>query len=573
MQYGQLSEKKRGGEDLVVKSLLKAAFELGFIDTVQKDKAERYKAETGLSDDNVIRDTKILSEEKLTKLYSKVYHMPLETLADVSDISIAQKINIRELYRLSFFPVNFKDKIKIYTAQPANLIYAEDMLHEVLGYRGSFFYAIASLNELTSFIAEVFEKDNPEVLAEFETTDNVSVNTVFDIAEDDSSAVVNLINKILRDAIERNISDIHFEPQTDELVVRFREDGTLYEHMKLPVSVSRQLMNRIKTMSSLDVNISKTIQDGNCRLEMFGKTVDLRISVIPAVNGENIVIRILDQNKVVLDISMLGFSEENEKKFKKMIQRPQGMILLTGPTGSGKSTSLYAAISELNTKDRCIITFEDPVEYRLPGIVQVQINPAMDVTFPQALKSGLRQDIEIALVGEIRDVETASIAFDAANTGHMVFSTMHTNSASSSIIRLTKMGIEPYIISRSLIAVINQRLVKRICENCKEEYYLDADSPYRKILGCGDHTMTMFRGKGCSKCKHTGYKGRIAIQEFLILDEEISNLLDKGASAYEIERVAIKNGMKKIHTDGIEKAIKGVTTIEEVHRSVFFDEL
>lgn len=557
----------------MVKSLIQAAFEFGYIDSVQKEKAERYKAETGQSDDSVIRDTKILSEEIIVKLYSKIYQMPVETLADISDRSIAQKINVKELYRLSFFPVSYRDKIKIYTAQPANLIYAEDMLREVLGYRGSFFYAIVSLNELTSFIAEVFEKNNPEVLAEFETTDNVSNSAVYDIAEDDSSAVVNLINKILRDAIERRISDIHFEPQTDELVVRFREDGTLYEHMKLPPSVSRQLLNRIKTMSSLDVNISKTIQDGNCRLKIFGKTIDFRISVIPAVNGENIVIRILDQNKMTLDISMLGFSEENEKKFKKMIQRPQGMILLTGPTGSGKSTSLYAAISELNTKDRCIITFEDPVEYRLPGIVQVQINPAMDVTFPQALKSGLRQDIEIALLGEIRDAETASIAFDAANTGHMVFSTMHTNSAASSIIRLAKMGIEPYIISRSLIAVINQRLVKRICENCKEEYFLDEKSPYRKILGCGDHPMTMFRGKGCSKCKHTGYKGRIAIQEFLILDEEISNLLEKGASAYEIERAAIKNGMKKIHTDGIEKAIKGITTLEEIHRSVFFDEL
>ena len=557
----------------MVKTLLGAAFELGFIDHMQKEKAEKYKEETGQSDDRVIRNTKILPEEKLIKLYSKFYRIPVESLAEINDKSIAHKINLKELYRLSFFPVAYKNGIKIYTAQPAELIYAEDLLREVLGYRGNFFYALVPLNELHSFMAEVFEKDNPDVLAEIETSDIVSTNAVYDIAEDDSSGVVNLINKILRDAIEKKISDIHFEPQTDELVVRFREDGTLYEHMKLPASVSRPLMNRIKTMSSLDVNINKTIQDGNCRLKIFGKIIDFRISVIPAVNGENIVIRILDQNKMKLDISMLGFSEENEKEFRKMIQRPQGIILLTGPTGSGKSTSLYAAISELNTKDRCIITFEDPVEYRIPGIVQVQINPAMDVTYPQALKSGLRQDIEIALLGEIRDAETASIAFDAANTGHMVFSTLHSNNAASSIIRLAKMGIEPYIISHSLIAVINQRLVKRICENCKEEYFLAEKSPYRKILGCGDHPMTMFRGKGCSKCKHTGYKGRIAVQEFLVIDEEISNLLEKGASAYAIERAAIKNGMKKIQEDGIEKAIKGITTLEEIHRSVFFDKL
>jgi len=558
----------------VAKSLLNAAFELGYINQMQKEKAEKHKAETWQSDDSVIRETKILSEEALVKLYSTIYKMPEENISDETDTSIAQKINVKELYRLSFFPVRMKDDIKIYTAQPANLIYAEDLLREVLGYRGSFFYAIVSLKELVSHIDTSFEKSSTVSLEDFEADeDNNIVNSIYDIAEDDSSAVVNLINKILRDAIENKISDIHFEPQTDELIVRFREDGTLYEHMKLPVSVSRQLMNRIKTMSALDVNISKTIQDGNCRLEIFGKTIDLRISVIPAVNGENIVIRILDQNKMSLDISMLGFSKENEELFKKLINRPQGMILITGPTGSGKSTSLYAAVSELNTKDRCIITFEDPVEYRVPGIVQVQINPAMNVTFPQALKSGLRQDIEVALVGEIRDAETASIAFDAANTGHMVFSTLHTNNAASTIIRLTKMGVEPYIISRSLIAVINQRLVKRICEYCKEEYFLEPDSPYRKVLGCGDHPMTMFRGKGCSKCKNTGYKGRVAVQEFLVLNEEIEELLDKGASTHEIELAAIKNGMKKIHTDGIEKAIKGITTLEEIHRSVHFNEI
>ena len=554
------------------KSLISNAVKFGYITAEQKIKAEKYKQETAQNDETVLRDMKLLSERDIYMLYSKMYRIPFETEIEAPDDNIALKIKSNDLHRLLFYPVRNGEVIKIYTSLPANLLYAEDIIREAVSYKGTFEYAVISAENLNALIERSFnEKD--QIFNSDEFVGENGGGSVYDISETDSSAVVNLINKILREAVEGKISDIHFEPQDDELIVRFREDGTLHEKYRLPVSVSRQLTNRLKTMSELDVNISKTIQDGNCRLEIFGKTVDLRVSVIPAINGENLVIRLLDQNKMSLDISMLGFSKENEEKFKKLIQRPQGMILLTGPTGSGKSTSLYAAISELNTKDRCIITFEDPVEYRVPGIVQVQINPAMDVTFPQALKSGLRQDIEVALVGEIRDEETASIAFDAANTGHMVFSTLHTNSAASSIIRLTKMGIEPYIISRSLIAVINQRLAKRICENCKEEYYLEEDSPYRKILDCGDHPMTMFRGKGCSKCNGTGYKGRIAIQEFLVIDEEIGNLLDNGASTFEIEKAAIKNGMKKIHTDGIEKAIMGITTLDEIHRTVFFDNL
>ena len=561
----------RGGA-LVNKSLISNAVKFGYITAEQKIKAEKYKQETAQNDETVLRDMKLLSERDIYMLYSKMYRIPFETEIEAPDDNIALKIKSNDLHRLLFYPVRNGEVIKIYTSLPANLLYAEDIIREAVSYKGTFEYAVISVENLNALIERSFnEKD--QIFNSDEFVGENGGGSVYDISETDSSAVVNLINKILREAVEGKISDIHFEPQDDELIVRFREDGTLHEKYRLPVSVSRQLTNRLKTMSELDVNISKTIQDGNCRLEIFGKTVDLRVSVIPAINGENLVIRLLDQNKMSLDISMLGFSKENEEKFKKLIQRPQGMILLTGPTGSGKSTSLYAAISELNTKDRCIITFEDPVEYRVPGIVQVQINPAMDVTFPQALKSGLRQDIEVALVGEIRDEETASIAFDAANTGHMVFSTLHTNSAASSIIRLTKMGIEPYIISRSLIAVINQRLAKRICENCKEEYYLEEDSPYRKILDCGDHPMTMFRGKGCSKCNGTGYKGRVAIQEFLVIDEEIGNLLDNGASTFEIEKAAIKNGMKKIHTDGIEKAIMGITTLDEIHRTVFFDNL
>lgn len=556
-------------------SLLNYAYDTGYITAEQKEKADKYKTETGTSDETVIRDMKLMPEEKLVELYQNIYGYETEYEPEKQDSDLAKHFRRLDLLRYEFFPVWSDNKIKLYTAQPINLLYVEDLVRDETGYRSGFIYILTTSSSAARMIEQAFKDENREMDdAEFEVSGgNLTSNTVYDVSESDSSTVVNWVNRIFREAVENRISDIHFEPQEDGFYIRYREDGSLRIEHKLPMNTARQIINRIKTMSSLDVNTSKAIQDGNCRLDLFGKMVDLRVSVIPAVNGENVVVRILDQNKMAFDVSMLGFSKENEQKFLKIIKRPKGIILLTGPTGSGKSTSLYAALSALNTSDKCIITFEDPVEYRIPGIVQVQINTAMGVTFPQALKSGLRQDIEIALVGEIRDQETAAIAFDAANTGHMVFSTLHTNSAASSILRLVKMGVEPYMVSSTLIAVINQRLAKRICPYCKEEYYLEQDSPYRKVLNCGDKDVKLYRGRGCRKCNGDGYKGRVAIQEFLVISDEIGELLDRGGTTLEIEQLAVKNGMKKIQQDGIDKALSGITTLDEIHRTVFFDEL
>lgn len=555
-------------------SLLKYAFDTGSITKEQMEKAEQYKRETGADEETVIRDMKLVSEEKLLSIYSGIYGYEAETDPDVQDFGLASQFKKRELQRLGFFPVNTITAIVLYTSRPSELLFIEDTVRDKTGYRSRFAYVITTEAAINRLIEEVFRSDASVDTDDFDITgEGMTGNVVYDVAEDDSSSVVNWVNKIFRDAVEHRISDIHFEPQEDAFYVRYRSDGSLKIEHKMPMATARQIINRIKTMSNLDVNTSKSIQDGNCRLDIFGKFVDLRVSVIPAVNGENLVVRVLDQNKMNLDVSMIGFTDENKLKFLKIIQKPKGIILLTGPTGSGKSTSLYAALSVLNTPDRCIITFEDPIEYRIPGIVQVQINPAMGVTFPQALKSGLRQDIEVALVGEIRDMETASIAFDAANTGHMVFSTLHTNSAASSILRLVKMGVEPYMVSSTLVAVINQRLAKRICPYCIEEYLLEKNSPYRKVLKCGDNDVKLYRGKGCRKCNGEGYKGRVAIQEFLIMNDELAEILDRGGTTIELEQAAIRNGMKKIQEDGIEKALCGITTLDEVHRTVFFDEL
>ena len=556
----------------MAKSLILTALSKGFITEEQREKAETYKQDAGVSDDVALRDTRILTEEKMLELYKVIYGYRINLDPEIEDTEFQKQFKRHHLMSYGFIPIMKDKKIEILTAKPAELLYAEDIIRDRTGYKGSFDYCLITISSLISLVEMIFKEDT-SLSDEFVFEEGDSEDNIYDVSEGDSSQIVALVNKLLRDAVENKISDIHFEPQEDAFYIRYRLDGTLNVEHKLPMSVARQVTNRIKTMSNLDVNTNKIIQDGNCRLEIFNKLVDLRASIIPAINGENLVIRILDRNKMTFDVSMLGFSPENEKEFLKLIRRPQGIILLTGPTGSGKSTSLYAALSSLNTEDRCIITFEDPVEYRIPGIVQVQINPTMGVTFPNALKSGLRQDIEVALVGEIRDPATAAIAFDAANTGHMVFSTLHTNSAASSILRLIKMGVEPYVVSRSLVAVINQRLAKRICPDCKEEYLLEADSPYRKVLNCGDKEVKLYRGKGCKKCRGTGYSGRIAIQEFLIVNEEIGDLLDNGATTHEIELAAIRNGMKTIQQDGIEKALRGETTLDEVHRTVFFDNI
>lgn len=557
------------------KTLMQFAFDAGYINEEQMEKAKEYKNDAEVSDEKALLDMKFINDATLLDIYHEIYGY--EFAGDISGIRLGDfilKFKHNTLQKLGFVPLYANGQITIITSKPQDTLFAEDYINETTGFKGTFKYLLMSETDLNRIINKAFniEADTTDVES-IEVVESGYESSIYDVSENDISGVVNLVNRIFREAVENKVSDIHFEPQEDFFRIRYREDGLLKQKFKLPKNISKQIINRIKTMSNLDVNNNKIIQDGNSRLDIFGKVVDLRVSVIPAANGENVVIRILDQGKMNFDISMLGFSEENESQFYKLIQKPQGIILLTGPTGSGKSTSLYAALSVLNTMERCIITFEEPVEYRMPGIVQVQVNPAMDVTFPKALNSGLRQDIEVALVGEIRDKETADIAFDAANTGHMVFSTLHTNSAASSILRLIKMGIEPYMVSRTLSAVINQRLARRICPHCKEEYFLEENSPYRKVLGCGDKPVKLYRGKGCEQCDGSGYKGRIAVQEFLVVNDEIGELLDRNATTFEIEQAAIRNGMKKIHQDGIDKALSGLTTLDEIHRVVFFENL
>jgi type IV pilus assembly protein PilB len=379
----------------------------------------------------------------------------------------------------------------------------------------------------------------------------------------EEAPVIKLVNLIVMQAVKDRASDIHIEPEENMVRVRYRIDGILREAQELPKHLQNVLASRIKVMARMDISETRNPQDGRVQLKMESRNLDLRVSTFPTVFGENIVIRILDKTSVLLGLSELGFGDNDLKEFNKIIQRPNGILLVTGPTGSGKTTTLYAALSTINSMERNIITIEDPVEYEIPLIRQTQINPRAGLTFANGLRSILRQDPDVIMVGEIRDKETAEIAIQASLTGHLVFSTLHTNDAASSLTRLLDMGVEPYLIATSVIAILAQRLVRLICPYCKEKY-----TPPPEVLK-GLHINEKFdayHGKGCPKCKNTGFLGRIGIFEMLLINDDIKEMITSKRSAGEIKKKAISQGMRTLFEDGLEKIKKGDTTIEEVLR-------
>ena len=378
--------------------------------------------------------------------------------------------------------------------------------------------------------------------------------------------VIKLVNMIIMKAIEERASDIHIEPGDEALKTRLRVDGMLHEISSPPKHLQSAIISRIKIMAELNIAERRIPQDGRFTIKMGGKQIDMRVSCVPTIYGENVVLRLLDSSSALLDLSDLGFSKEVLERFDKLIRRPHGIILVTGPTGSGKTTTLYAALNKINTVEKNIITIEDPVEYKLEGVRQIQINPKVDLTFATGLRSILRQDPNIIMVGEMRDHETAEIAVQAALTGHLVFSTLHTNDAPGAITRMIDMGIEPFLVSSSVIGILAQRLVRTICPDCKEEYKpIDEELKDIKILG-EKRTMKFARGKGCAKCMNTGYKGRLGIYELMIPDEGIRTAVMAKASTDEIRKLARNSGMKSLKEDGIEKIKDGLTSVEEVLR-------
>ncbi|SHH30424.1 type II secretion system protein E (GspE) [Caloranaerobacter azorensis DSM 13643] len=386
------------------------------------------------------------------------------------------------------------------------------------------------------------------------------------ITQINNAPVVRLINSIIRQAVNSRASDIHIEPFENRLRIRFRIDGQLQEVMSPSISTHSAIVTRIKIMGKMNIAEKRIPQDGRVEIDIDGKEIDLRISTMPTVYGEKVVIRLLDRGNFLFNKEQLGFINKNLVRFEKIVKNPNGIILVTGPTGSGKTTTLYALLRELNSMDKNIITLEDPVEYKLDGINQVQINNKAGLTFANGLRSILRQDPDIIMVGEIRDEETARLAVRAAITGHLVISTMHTNDAPSTVARLIDMGIEPYLISSSLVGVISQRLVRKICDNCKVSY--TPDQIEMKSLNIDENTR-LFRGKGCSQCYNTGYKGRTAIHEIMIIDKEIRRLIDENASNDVLRINSLKNGMVTLRENCKSLVLEGVTTFEELMRVTY----
>lgn len=413
--------------------------------------------------------------------------------------------------------------------------------------------------------SESAENAIEEFRREYQTPDleDIDTQSTTDIS---NAPMVRLVNSFIKQAVKLNASDIHLEPYDKTLRLRFRIDGDLQEIMSIAKSAHQAIISRIKILGRMDIAEKRIPQDGRIEMIIDGRDIDMRISILPTVYGEKAVIRLLDRSNFTFSKDQLGFTEDNLKKFDEMIKHPHGIILVTGPTGSGKTTTLYAALKELNSISRNIITIEDPVEYRLDGINQVQVNNKAGLTFAEGLKAILRQDPDIVMVGEIRDGETAHIAVRAAITGHLVLSTMHTNDTASTVTRLTDMGIEPYLVSSSVVGVVAQRLVKNICPHCKESYHPTAID--KKVLDIEEDVL-LYRGKGCNRCNYTGYKGRQAVQEIMPVDETIRALIDERASIDKIRKAAIENGMTSLKENCKQLMFQGLTTIDEVARIAY----
>jgi len=517
-----------------------------------------------------------LQENQLSEFVAKQYGVPDINLDEFDiDPAVIQLIPEEVAQKHTVIPVNRAGSTLILaTADPSN-IFAIDDIKFLTGYNVE--VVVAAEEQIKRAIDRYYDKANAldDIMGDFDDsdmevvtdTDDVDVNALAKESED--APVVKLVNLILTDAVKRVASDIHIEPYEKEFRVRYRIDGVLYEVMKPPLKLKNAITSRIKIMAELDIAERRLPQDGRIKLKLGrGKEMDYRVSVLPTLFGEKTVMRLLDKSNLQLDMTKLGFEEKQLEVFKHAIHQPFGMVLVTGPTGSGKTTTLYSALSELNKISENISTAEDPVEFNLAGINQVQMHDDIGLNFAAALRSFLRQDPDIIMVGEIRDFETAEIAVKAALTGHMVLSTLHTNDAPSTINRLLNMGIEPFLVASSVNAIVAQRLARRVCGECKEQ---DAEVLREAMVAAGlseeeAKATKPMKGRGCNNCSNTGYRGRVALYEVMRVGEELKEFILNGASATEIKREAIRLGMTTLRRSALNKFKEGVTTLSEVHR-------
>jgi type IV pilus assembly protein PilB len=548
-------------------------------DLLTPDQLRRAKDEAGATGTRLgYQITKLgyIEENTLAEFMSMEYGVPSINLDEFDiDADVVQLIPEDVAVKHTIIPVNRAGStLIISTADPSNIFALDDVkfltgynVEPVVAPEEAIRRAIDRYYDSSSSLADVmsdFEDEEFEVVAEGESLDVAELERATEDAP-----VVKLVNLILTDAIKKYASDIHVEPYEKSFRVRYRIDGVLYEVMKPPKKLRNALTSRIKIMSNLDIAERRLPQDGRIKLKMGkDREMDYRVSVLPTLFGEKIVLRILDKSSLQLDMTKLGFEEEQLRGFKDAIYRPYGMVLVTGPTGSGKTTTLYSALSELNQTTTNISTAEDPVEFNLPGINQVHMHEEIGLNFAASLRAFLRQDPDIIMVGEIRDFETAEIAVKAALTGHLVLSTLHTNDAPSTINRLLNMGIEPFLVASSVNAIVAQRLARRICGECAEE---DPEVTPEALEEAGMSseeagTCEPRIGRGCPSCAETGYRGRVALYEVMPLSETLKGFVLNGASAAEIKQEAIREGMTTLRRSALNKVAGGVTTLKEIYR-------
>ena len=514
------------------------------------------------------------TENQIASALAEAYDVPYAQvnpkICDAKALEILPRGFLEEHIVLPLFKVY--DVLTVAVSEPTN-VFLIDEIERISGCKVQVVCATSKDIEATlqTYLpaANVFVIDDiidDEGLEDFTLIESITqdISDLEEIAG--QSPVVKLVNYLIYNAVRENASDIHIEPDDKKLRVRYRVDGKLYEKMCPPYQMYSAIVSRIKIMAELDIAQRRLPQDGGIHVLLEGRPIDLRVSVMPGNFGEKVVIRIIDPQKVVFNLESLGFTYENLQIFKEIIQSPNGMVLVTGPTGSGKNTTLYAALAELNSEEVNICTVEDPVECNMAGINQFQVNQAAGFEFSTALRSLLRQDPDIIMVGEIRDTATATIAVQAALTGHLVLSTLHTNDAPGAVTRLLDLDVAPYLVSASLIGVLAQRLVRKICTNCKTEYEPSV-SIKKMVESVGGDVGKYYRGLGCKKCRNTGYVGRIAIHELFVPDDEIMEVINARAGLKNLRSKVIKSGMVPLKLDGIEKVKAGIVSVEEILRT------
>ncbi len=509
----------------------------------------------------------------LQKLGSELLIDVLFSLPSDINTDFTATVPIAFLKKHIIVPVTVADDVFIALNDPFDFQAVDELRHVLkLGGARLVLCPKAAIISAINFSYDMTQNTAEEVMQDIDEEDTEALFSEIaetgDLLDDTSdSPVIRLVNLMFSQAVRDRASDIHIEPYQNSLKIRQRLDGILYDMLSPPKHVQSALISRIKVMANLNIAEKRLPQDGRIELRVGNKEVDIRVSTLPTSFGERVVLRLLDKSSVLLSLTDLGMPEDRFVPFTEQIHAANGIVLVTGPTGSGKTTTLYAALTSINNTDINIITVEDPVEYRISGIGQVQINPKINLTFASGLRSILRQDPDVILVGEIRDTETAEIAIQSALTGHLVFSTLHTNDSASAITRLIDMGIEPFLIASSVNAILAQRLVRIICPDCKESYVPDPDA--MRKLGFPEDVATgteVFRGKGCTQCHFTGFKGRCGIYELLLMNPEMKNLVLNTANANEIREQGIKHGLITLRRDGADKVLQGITTIEEVFR-------